>query len=54
MWVIYSPSESSLSGEQLYWNNTDGWTVKAGATVFPDTNFNLPLGGEWRPLENPF
>lgn len=30
-----------------YWNNEDGWGHKENASVFEDTDWNLPDEGEW-------
>lgn len=52
-WVI----RSDVAGdeiESLFWNNDDGWTSRAGATVFTDHQrytLRLPLGGAWEEIE---
>ena len=30
-----------------WWSNEYGWAFKSDATVYEDTNWNLPLDGEW-------
>ncbi len=43
----------------LFWDNTDGWTVLDYATIFTETEWellHLPIDGVWRllPLSLPF
>jgi predicted DNA-binding WGR domain protein len=48
--IVSKTEKDDITGEPLYWNNDDGWTVKEGATQFTEDEaktLNLPMLGEW-------
>jgi hypothetical protein len=53
-YMIYGKRESFIEGENMYWSNDIGWTLKEGADVFSQSErdtLNLPIGGEWEELD---
>lgn len=45
--VATDEADQDDDGRQLYWNDPDGWGAFEYATVYPDTERVLPLGGAW-------
>jgi hypothetical protein len=46
-YVIRAKNEKDDYGGPLYWNNQDGWGDYDSASVYSNTDWNLPIGGEW-------
>ena len=43
-------SDIVMDGENLFWNNEDGWVGLHDAEIFTEKEkeeFSLPMGGEW-------